>query len=389
MPTRQSDSFAATVALNSELNAGRDAAAQAALRSPRRVGPGAAVCRPAFVLKLMTLMLVAVTLALLPATDGWRDALLRLPGPLCAALAAGLIWLPALCAWQDRLARFSDGVQTLLVALGGAASALVGWALVWLLGVAPAGVWPAAMVALAGAGVALALWVWLKQRHALGRPADANARLTELQSRIRPHFLFNTLNTALVLVQADPPRAEQVLEDLASLFRAALVEDGSAVRLDDEIDLARRYLAIEQLRFGDRLNVHWELDARAGAALLPPLVLQPLVENAVRHGIEPSRQGGSVRVKSRARHGMAEIEVENTLPPGAQPFVGDGFAATQVQGEAISPGVPNEPPDTRSESHGIALANVRERLHLLHDMAATFETRVRDGWYCARITVPL
>ena len=158
----------------------------------------------------------------------------------------------------------------------------------------------------------------------------------------------------------DPQRAEAVLEDLAQLFRAALAESGSAVTLDDEIDLAQRYLAIEQLRFGDRLQLVWDLDPAAAGAALPPLVLQPLVENAVRHGIEPAPDGGRIVVSTRAVRGMAIILVTNTLPPQPGP-----------------------------QGHGIAQANVAERLRLLHDVADTVHCGAEHGLYNARIEVPL
>ena len=155
-------------------------------------------------------------------------------------------------------------------------------------------------------------------------------------------------------------RAETVLEDLAQLFRVALAESGSAVTLDEEIDLAQRYLAIEQLRFGDRLQLVWDLDPAAAGAPLPPLVLQPLVENAVRHGIEPALQGGRIVISTKASRGMAVVMVTNTLP--------------ETPGRA---------------GNGIALANVAERLRLLHDVAATLHTGIEHGLYNARIEVPL
>jgi two-component system sensor histidine kinase AlgZ len=214
--------------------------------------------------------------------------------------------------------------------------------------------------ALAGAALALGLWRWLALRAAAAQPVEASARLAELQSRIRPHFLFNALNTALALVQVDPRQAESVLEDLAELFRVALAETGSAVTLDEEIALAQRYLAIEQLRFGDRLQVVWDLDAAAAGAALPPLVLQPLVENAVRHGIEPALDGGCIVVRTRAVRGMAEVVVSNTLPE--------------------EPGRPGS---------GIALANVAERLRLLHDVAGSLDTGIEGSRFRACIKVPL
>lgn len=187
----------------------------------------------------------------------------------------------------------------------------------------------------------------MRNRSAL--PAETTARLTELQSRIRPHFLFNTLNTAMALVRVDPRRAEDMLADLAELFRVALSAGGEAVTLADEIDLAQRYLAIEQVRFGSRLAVTWELDDAVAGAKVPSLLLQPLLENAVRHGIEPAAAGGTIRVRTRLKRGHAVLTIVNTLP-----------------------GVPSMP------GHGMALRNVRERLHLMHDVAAQFDAR-RDG----------
>jgi len=204
------------------------------------------------------------------------------------------------------------------------------------------------------------VWRWLGLRAAAAQPEEVSARLADLQSRIRPHFLFNALNTALALVQVDPRQAEAVLEDLSQLFRVALAEPGSAVTLDEEIELAQRYLAIEKLRFGDRLQVSWDLDPAAAQAPVPPLVLQPLVENAVRHGIEPAVRGGRIQVRTRVARGMAEVVVTNTLP---------------------------DEPGRRGA--GIALANVAERLRLLHDVAAVLETGIVDGRYRARIVVPL
>ena len=193
-------------------------------------------------------------------------------------------------------------------------------------------------------------------------PADALARLVELQSRIRPHFLFNTLNTAIALVRVDPNRAEEVLEDLAELFRVALADAGptaEGVRLDQEVELARRYLAIEQLRFGDRLRVHWQLDPHAAEARVPPLLLQPLVENAVRHGVEPNDGGGDVDIVTRARGSEIEIRVVNTV------------------------GLP-----TRGKGHGLALRNVRQRLRLMHDVAARLEAGPGEGRFVVRIVMP-
>ncbi len=225
-----------------------------------------------------------------------------------------------------------------------------------------AGRWPAP--ALAGASLAALLVGWLRLRATAQAPADTSARLAELQARIRPHFLFNTLNTAIALARVDPARTEELLEDLAELFRVALAGGDAAATLADELDLARRYLAIEQARFGERLRVTWEIDPAADAARLPALLLQPLVENAVRHGVEPDPAGGTLRIATRARGAQAVVTIVNTLPPG------DAAAAPR-------PGA------------GMALANVRERLRLMHDVAAGFEAAAAGAEYRVRIVVPL
>jgi len=210
------------------------------------------------------------------------------------------------------------------------------------------------------------LWAWLDLRARIWHPANASARLAELQSRIRPHFLFNALNTALALVRIDPARAEAVLEDLAELFRVALAEAGASVSLEEEVALARHYLAIEQVRFGPRLVVQWDIDPRVHAARVPPLVLQPLVENAVRHGIEPAVRGGRVWVKAVVQRSQAVVTVSNTL--------------------ASEPGQPG---------HGMALHNVRERLRLLHDVGAQCDVWREPGiggapdQFHARIVLPM
>jgi two-component system sensor histidine kinase AlgZ len=278
------------------------------------------------------------------------------------ALPALLLWLSTGCLAQRFLGRVALPLQAALGAVWGAVCALLPWWGWQAVQVAPAPALRSIAIALLGAVMASLLLQWLGQRARLRVPASTTARLAELQSRIRPHFLFNTLNTAIALVRIDPARAEGVLEDLSELFRVALADGGAAASatLDDEVELARRYLAIEQLRFGARLDVRWELDAAAAQARVPPLLLQPLLENAVRHGVEPSAAGGQIRVRTRVRHGQVEIAVVNTVPA-----------------EASTPG------------HGMALRNVRERLRLMHDVAADFSAR-RDGpLYRVDIVVPL
>jgi two-component system sensor histidine kinase AlgZ len=318
------------------------------------------LCQPTLVLRVVLFVQVGVAVAGLAASNGalhWVTQMAVLAFP---ALAGTLVWLASVCALKPVWARVRSWQRAVAAVLLGGIMAALGWSLLLPLGMATAGAWPMFTVALTGVLFSSLVWAWLDLRARIAKPADASARLAELQSRIRPHFLFNALNTAVALVQIDPERAESVLEDLSQLFRVALAEVGASVTLAEEMDLAQRYLAIEQVRFGERLAVSWEVDPATSLARVPPLVLQPLVENAVRHGIETSLRGGTVRVRARLRHGSASVVISNSLPD--------------------TPGAPGA---------GIALANVRERLSLLHDFGASLETWRADGQFHARVMVPL
>ncbi len=285
------------------------------------------------------------------------------------ALPATLVWLLVGCSLKTLLQRLpTRGQYAAGVALG-ALAGVYACAMLVLAGAVPA---PPPWLASGASGALLAAaLVNALVLRARGRtPAATTARLTELQSRIRPHFLFNTLNSAIALVRAEPAQAESLLEDLSDLFRHALVEQGETVTLAQEIALARHYLHIEQVRFGNRLRVQWQIDPRADGALLPPLLLQPLVENAVKHGVEPSAQGGKLRVLTELRGSRVLVRITNTLP---------------------DPDHPDHPAGTESPAqrgHGIALANVRARLALLHDLQADFSASVVDGLYQVRIVLP-
>jgi two-component system sensor histidine kinase AlgZ len=302
-----------------------------------------------------------LAIGVLVAAGGVGDWLTRQSGAMYVGVAGTLLWLVTVCALKPALVRRSSAARLgSLVALG-AGAALIAWWPLWWLGLADAGQGLHLIgVALAGAALAGAAWGWLDLRARAWQPVDASVRLAELQSRIRPHFLFNALNTALALVRVDPARAEGVLEDLAQLFRVALADAGASVSLDEEIHLAQRYLAIEQIRYGSRLQVSWDIDPRIGGARVPPLVLQPLVENAVRHGVEPSVQGARIWVQAELKRGQAVVLVSNTVPE--------------------TPSAPG---------HGMALHNVRERLRLLHDVAGQCDVWREGDLFRARIIVPL
>ena len=302
------------------------------------------VCHPALALRAVLLVQAALALMALAGADTPAAWLSRQAALAFGGVAATGLWLVVLCALRRSLRALPTAPRAAVVLALGAAAALLAWAPLAWGGFVQDGLLRAAAVTMSGIAMAGLLWAWLDLRSRIWQPANASARLAELQSRIRPHFLFNALNTALALVRVDPARAESVLEDLAQLFRVALADVGESVTLEEEVDLARRYLAIEQIRFGSRLAVQWDIDPRGNSARVPPLVLQPLVENAVRHGIEPAQRGGRVRVHSVLQRGQVVLTVTNTL------------------------GGPDDGPG--NPGHGMALHNIRERLRLLHDVSA-------------------
>ncbi|MFT3814266.1 MAG: histidine kinase [Acidovorax sp.] len=289
------------------------------------------------------------------ALPGWLAALSLATG---GALPATLVWLIAACSLKTVLARLSPRLQYAAGVALGALAGLYACAMLALVGVAAAA--PPWLACAATGALLSALLVAGLVLRARGRtPAATTARLAELQSRIRPHFLFNTLNSAIALVRAEPAKAEALLEDLADLFRHALVEQGEATTLAEEITLAERYLAIEQVRFGERLQVQWAIDPAAGAARVPPLLLQPLVENAVKHGVEPNPGKAKLRIATERRGARAIVRIANTVAEGS------------------------------ARGHGMALDNVRARLALLHDVQAEFSAGMKDGLYQVRIALPL
>ena len=319
-------------------------------------------CEVGVVLRAVLFVEIVLGVGAMYGADTVLDWLARLALLTGGALPATLAWLIAACSMKTLLQRLSTSGQFAAGVALGALAGLYACAMLALAGVVAQPPWLASSAS--GALLAAALVAALVLRARGRTPAATTARLTELQSRIRPHFLFNTLNSAIALVRNDPAQAESLLEDLSDLFRHALMEQGEAVTLGEEIALARRYLHIEQVRFGERLQVQWQLDPRADGARLPPLLLQPLVENAVKHGVEPSTLGGKLRVQTQRRGSRVLVRITNTVPGASE------------RGASSSRG------------HGMALANVRARLALLHDVQCEFSAGVQDGLYQVRITLP-
>ena len=187
------------------------------------------------------------------------------------------------------------------------------------------------------------------------------AELESLQARIRPHFLFNTLNTGVALVRRHPEEVERLLLDLADLFRAALAGPRE-ISLEDELALARRYLEIEALRFGDRLSVHWQLPAVIPAVTVPALSIQPLVENAIRHGVELVPGGGDVEISVSTTPGNVVVRISNPMPRT------DAHA---------------------HHGHRVGLNASQVRIGALTDGRGSVQTHVVDGRYVATVRLPV
>lgn len=269
---------------------------------------------------LASLLIQWVSLLSLGGLYAARKALAPMPAHRVAWIALGLLlvntWVVGACAWLLRGA----------------------WPLAQ-------GGWPVFMLQLTAIALAVGLLGlaafqnhWRARRLAV---LAKQAELDALQARIRPHFLFNTLNTGAALVHARPEEAERLLLDLADLFRAAL-SGSREILLADELALARRYLEIEALRFGPRLRLSWDLPPELPPVLVPTLSIQPLVENAIRHGVEPSADGGAVEISVQVEAGTVRVVVRNDLPrSGAAPVSGHqvGLASTRGRIEALGHGL--------------------------------------------------
>ncbi|HEX6734962.1 MAG TPA: histidine kinase [Azonexus sp.] len=301
------------------------------------------------------------------------------------ALAAALVQAPDLASWPERFVALAAVVEpwlliclgllslgrdllwrlplragqaAVLVLAGGLAFALYAY---WqsLLPIDTGNPWRPALLAMAATGLLL---LYFELRAGAFDPALAEARLAALNARIRPHFLFNSLNAVLSLIRARPQQAEEALESLSDLFRAAMRDPAELVSLADEIALGRQYFELERLRLGERLAVDWQIaDVRLDLPI-PPLMLQPLLENAVYHGIEPAPEGGTVRVAIEPRGDELRIAIANPTPAGGK--------LQHVPGNQM------------------ALANIRERLALYYDLEARLEIENDAATYEVRIFLP-
>jgi two-component system sensor histidine kinase AlgZ len=321
-------------------------------------------CNLGIVLRTLVPLNVLALLAALAQTAGPLDALNRLLGIAVILEPVALASLLLLCAARKVVNGAAAGVQwSVGVGLPALLAAVVSLAVQRFaepgLGGADVAWWVGSRAVVAAA----AAWAFIEYFRLRARaysPSFSEARLQALQARIRPHFLFNSLNTVLGLMRGDPRRAEATLENLADLFRVFMRDARELVPLDDEVVTCKEYLAIEQLRLGERLQVVWHLDEMPGDALLPSLLLQPLIENAVHHGIEPSSETGTIQIAIGRSGERVRVEIVNPLTPTPP----------------VRPG------------NQMALSNVRERLMLLYDMEAELKTGVQDDRFRLQLEFP-
>jgi two-component system sensor histidine kinase AlgZ len=214
------------------------------------------------------------------------------------------------------------------------------------------------MLAAVFAGIVLR-YFYLQQQLRNQQQAELNARIQALQARIRPHFLFNSMNSIASLIDFDPAAAEKMVVDLSELFRASLSEPG-LIPLERELELCRRFVAIEQMRIGDRLQMNWDLDPIRDA-MVPSLLLQPLIENAIYHGIQPLVEGGLVNVSVKSAGPNCEIRVLNPVGDKRQ---------------------------TSSKNNGMALDNIRHRLDAHYGKKGGLEVEATPRYYQVRVWFP-
>lgn len=288
------------------------------------------------------------------------DIALWLEPPLFLLLPLLHLLHPRLAALPVRLGRLAVVLMVMLVV--GAQHLLFSTALSGLINVATL-----SRSLLWAALGSIALLIYFALRSTLYSPALAEARLLALTARIRPHFLYNSLNAVLGVIRSDPRRAERVLEELAELFRMLMRDHRELVSLADELRLCEGYLAVENLRLGERLQVRWVLPLAGSvehqallAVQVPALLLQPLLENAVYHGIEPVSEAGEIIVHATRDGEQLLLEVDNPLAASA----------------AAHPG------------NRMALDNIRERLMLFFDLEARLEIELREGRHRVRIRLP-
>lgn len=224
--------------------------------------------------------------------------------------------------------------------------------------------WYTVMVSMLVGSILAAFWLrlfYLQAQYRLRLQTETEAKLQALQARIKPHFLFNSMNILSSLISIKPEQAEQVVDDLSALFRASLKEHRDMVPLTEEIKICKHYFHIESLRLGERLSVEWDVSGDIEFFKVPSLLLQPLVENAVYHGIQPLVDGGTIKIGVNANDDGVTIKITNPYD-SSQP---NSFTG-----------------------HKVAVNNINDRLALLYGENFVFTRDEIEGHYLVNIFIP-
>jgi two-component system, LytTR family, sensor histidine kinase AlgZ len=271
-----------------------------------------------------------------------RPWLMGMPVPKATSIAYGLILLLTLL--------FSLGAELLLEGMGSLTES--GWGRIAR----------NLLIAMIMTGMAFR-YFFLSHQLRSREQAELASRIQSLQSRIRPHFLFNSMNIIASLISIDPDLAEEVVEDLSSLFRASLNDSTSEpVTLAQELDLCEKYVHIESLRLDDRLTVQWDVSVDTGAIRIPLLTLQPLLENSIYHGIQPLPKGGTITVSVELAGSLVQIEITNPM---------------------------SDMPYEHEQGNRMAIDNIRNRMTALYGPEALLTTDVYEGFFTARLIYPI
>ena len=328
---------------------------ETAVPTPRRVIPDG--CNMGVLLRVIGTVFALSAAAALADSASAPEAIASLLRTMSFAAPTTLASLMLWCAARRSLPVLDVQVQRVIAWLIPGVVALF----VAFVFNAPGGSWAAVAHFTTAFALGAGFQHYCELRERAFSPAVVEAKYQALQSRIRPHFLFNSLNAVLAVIRTEPAKAERMLESIAELFRAVMADTRKLVPLEQEIELCRNYVEIEQTRLGNRLAVDWQIGAYHPRAKVPQLLLQPVIENAIRYGAEklPGRADIVVRVR---QHGFVlEIYVSNPIAP--------------------------ERPER--EGNQIGLANIRGRLALIYDLEAKVETQMRRDRFELTMTIPV
>ena len=329
------------------------------------------------VVLIVELVAIVLTFARVPVGDLFWLELARISLLLIWIALAGTA---CMCSLRPRLARLGTvglSIGSFLVMVG--VTAAIAESTWWIGSVTLGGAsgpqlffpqrhGPFLLGSLAVSSVVSALllrYFYVAHQWRLNLERQAQARIGVLQARMRPHFLFNSMNTIASLTRSDPLAAEAAVEDVAELMRTSLADTGQRVPLSQEIETARVYARVEQQRLRERLSIDWQLDDVPMDVAIPALTLQPLLENAIYHGIERLAGGGTVSIRGQVIDQRLRLTIDNPVP--------------RLE----------EIPAASHQGNRMALANIHERLALISEGGARLETHREDDRFRATLTLPM